>query len=257
MELLIYIGAGAKLDACTQSDDLTPICWACQKYADCTKLLLDSGANPNQIFKDMDLLLKTRLMVAAEYDCADCVKILVEHGADANMTTCTSPLILAASNLSCECSKILLDFGADPNYSDRDRNTALSVAVSYKPKKAQLDFIKLLLKRGASVDKLYEGLYVAFRDPTAMRVQSPDLFELLIEFEGNRPDTREMCRVNAHAMKTNLEWSRLMELTSSPRSLQHFCRLVIRKRMDSNRVKRIPELPVPSPVKQFLMYSYL
>ena len=265
MELLI--GAGAKLDACTQSDDLTPICLACQKYADCTKLLLDSGANPNHIFKDMDLLLKTPLMVAAEYDRADCVKILVEHGADANMTTCTSPLILAASNLSCECSKILLDFGADPNFSNRDRNTALSIAVtrfivpgsyhSYKPQKAQLDCIKMLLKLGASVDKLYEGTYVVFRDPKAMTVQSPDLCELLMEFEGNRPKTREMCRVNAHAMKTNLDWSRLMRLTSSPRSLQHFCRLVIRKRMDSNRVQRIPELPVPSPVKQFLMYSYL
>ena len=207
-------------------------------------------------------------MAAADCNCADIVKILVEHGADVNMTTCTSPLILAASNSSCECSKILLDFGADPNFQrNRDRNTALGVAVtrliapgshhSYKPRKAQLDCIKLLLKFGASVDKLYEGTYVVFRDPTAMTVQSPDLFELLIEFEGNRPDTREMCRANAHAMKTNLEWSRLMELTSSPRSLQHFCRLVIRKRMDSNRVKRIPELPVPSPVKQFLMYCDL
>ena len=260
MELLI--GAGAAVDAHTLSGNMTPICLACQGYADCTKLLLDSGANPNHIYEDVDMLPKTPLMVAVESNCTDCVKILAEHGADTNMATYTSPLILAAQNSSCECSKILLDFGADPNFSDRGRNTALSIAVtrfghSHKPQKAQLDCIKLLLKLGASVDKLYEGTYVAFRDPTAMTVQSPDLFKLLIEFEGNRPDTREMCRVNACAKKTNLKWCRLMRLTSLPRSLQHLCRLVIRKRIDGNRVQRIPELPVPSPLKQFLMYSNL
>ena len=262
MELLI--GAGAKVDAHTLSGNMTPICLACQGYADCTKLLLDSGANPNHIYEDVDVLPKTPLMVAVESDCADCVKILAERGADTNMATYTSPLILAAQNSSCECSKILLDFGADPNFSDRGKNTALSIAVtrfcyghSHKSQKAQLDCIKLFLKLGASVDKLHEGACVAFRDPIAMKVQSPDLFKLLIEFEGNRPDTREMCRANAHAKKTNLIWRRLMRLTSSPRSLQHLCRLVIRKRIGSSRVQRIPELPVPPSLKEFLMYSSL
>ena len=262
MELLL--SAGAIVDASTFSGNMTPICLASQGHADCTKLLLDWGANPNHIYEDVDVLPKTPLMVAVESDCADCVKILAERGADTNMATYTSPLILAAQNSSCECSKILLDFGADPNFSDRGKNTALSIAVtrfcyghSHKSQKAQLECIKLLLKLGASVDQLHEGTCVAFRDPIAMKVQSPDLFKVLLEFEGNRPDTREMCRANSRAKKNNLNWRRLVRLTSSPRMLQHLCRLVIRKKISSSRVQRIPELPVPPSLKQFLMYSDL
>ena len=128
MELLL--DAGASVDAHTLSSNMTPICLACQGHADCTKLLLDWGANPNHIYEDVDVLPKTPLMAAVESDCAGCVKILAERGADANMATYTSPLILAAQNLSCECSKILLEFVADPNFSDRRRNTALSIAVT-------------------------------------------------------------------------------------------------------------------------------
>ena len=262
MELLLT--AGANVDAATQSGNMTPICLACQGHADCTRLLLDWGANPNHIYEDVDVLPKTPLMVAVESDCADCVKILAERGADTNMATYTSTLVLAAQNSSCECAKILLDFGADPNYSDRGKNTALSIAVtrfcyghSHKSKKAQLECIKLLLKLGASVDPLHEGTCLAFRDPIAMKVQSPDLFKVLLEFEGNRQETREICRANSRAKKTDLNWRRLVRLTSSPRTLQHFCRLVIRKRINSNRVQRIPELPVPPSLKQFLMYSDL
>lgn len=262
MELLLT--AGARVNAPTLSGNMTPICLACQGHADCTKLLLDWGANPNHIYEDVDVLPKTPLMVAVESDCTDCVRILAERGADTNMATYTSPLILAAQNSSCECSKILLHFGADPNFSDRGKNTALSIAVtrfcyrhSHKSKEAQLECIKLLLKLGASIEQLHDGACVAFRDPIAMKVQSPDLIKVLIEFEGNRPDTREMCRANSRAKKTNLNWRRLVRLTSSPRSLQHLCRLAIRKRIDSSRVQRIPELPVPPSLKQFLMYSEL
>ena len=262
MELLLT--AGASVDALTLSVNITPICLACQGHADCTKLLLDWGANPNHIYEDVDVLPKTPLMVAVESDCVDCVKILAERGADTNLATYTSPLILAAQNSSCECSKILLDFGADPNFIDRGKNTALSIAVtrfsyghSHKTQKAQLECIKLLLKLGASVDHLHDGACMAFRDPVAMKVQSPDLFKVLLEFEGNRPDTRELCCENARAKKTNLNWRRLARMTCSPRTLQHLCRLVIRKKIDSSRVQRIPELPVPPSLKQFLMYSDL
>ena len=129
MELLL--DAGASVDADTSSGNMTPICLACQGHADCTKLLLDLGANPNHIYEDVDQLPKTPLMTAVESDCADCVKFLAERGADTNMATYTSALILAARNSSCECSKILLDFGADPNFSDQENNTALSKAVTW------------------------------------------------------------------------------------------------------------------------------
>lgn len=267
MELLL--SEGVAVDAATLSGNMTPICLACQGHAECTKLLLDWGANPNHIYEDVDVLPKTPLMVATEGDCVDCVKILVEGGADVNRATYTSPLILAAQNSSRECTKMLLDFGADPNFTDRGRNTALSIAVtrfccghSYSSHKAQLECIKLLLKSGASVDELH-GACVAFRDPIAMRAQSPELFELLLEFEGNRPITREVCRASCRASihlgscEEDEDWRKLVRLTSSPRSLQHFCRLVIRKRIESSRVQRIPELPVPPSLIQYLMYSDL
>ena len=262
MELLL--SARVNVDAPTLSGNMTPICLSCQGHADCTKLLLDWGANPNHVYEDVDVLPKTPLMVSVEGDYVDCVKILAERGADVNRATYTTPLILAAQNSSCECGRILLDFGADPNFVDRGKNTALSIAVtrfgyrhSHKSLQVQLECIKLLLKLGASVDQLHEGTCIIFRDPSAMRVLSPDLYKLLLEFEGNRPHSREVCRENSRAKRTNLKWRKLERLTSSPRSLQQFCRLVIRKRINSGRLQRISELPVPPSLKQFLMYSDL
>lgn len=262
MELLL--SAGVNVDAPTQTGNMTPICLACQGHADCTKLLLDCGANPNHIYEDVDMLPKTPLMVSVEGDYVDCVKILAERGADVNRATYTTPLILAAQNSSHDCGKILLDFGADPNFVDRGKNTALSIAVTrlgyghnQKSLQVQLDCIKLFLKLGASVDQLHQGTCIAFKDPSAMRVLNPDLYKLLLEFEGNRPHSREICRENSRAKRTNLKWRKLERLTSSPRSLQHFCRLVIRKRINSCRMQRIPELPVPHSLKQYLMYSDL
>lgn len=262
MELLL--SAGVNVDAPTHTGNMTPICLACQGHADCTKLLLDCGANPNHIYEDVDMLPKTPLMVSVEGDYVDCVKILAERGADVNRATYTTPLILAAQNSSHDCGKILLDFGADPNFVDRGKNTALSIAVTrlgyghnQKSLQVQLDCIKLFLKLGASVDQLHQGTCIAFKDPSAMRVLNPDLYKLLLEFEGNRPHSREICRENSRAKRTNLKWRKLERLTSSPRSLQHFCRLVIRKRINSCRMQRIPELPVPHSLKQYLMYSDL
>lgn len=262
MELLL--SEGVAVDAATVSGNMTPICLAAQGHAECTKLLLDWGANPNHIYEDVDVLPKTPLMVAVEGDSVDCVKILVEGGADVNRATYTSPLILAAQNSSCDCAKILLDFGADPNFTDRGKNTALSIAVtrlsyghSYNSNDTQLECIKLLLKRGASVDQLHEGACIALRDRFAM-ANSLQLFKLMLQFEGNRPSTREVCRANSRAMGLMRDgWHKLLYLTSSPRSLQHLCRLVIRKRIGSSRLERIPELPVPPSLIQFLMYSNL
>lgn len=259
MELLL--SESVEVDAATMSGNMTPICLACQGHAECTRLLLDWGANPNHIYEDVDVLPKTPLMVAVEGDYADCVKILVENGADVSRATYTSPLILAAQNSSCECTKRLLEYGADPNFTDRGRNTALSIAVtrfcyghSHNTSEAQLECIKLLLKCGACVDKLHEGACLAFRDPIAMQQQTPELFRLLLEFEGNRPSTREVCRTNARLQRG---WRKLLRLASSPRSLQHLCRLVIRKTIDSSRIQRIPELPVPPSLIKFLTYSDL
>ena len=266
--LELLLSSGAKADTATSGGNMTPLCLACQGHADCTKLLLDRGANPNHIYVDQDALLKTPLMVAVEGAHTDCVKVLVEHGADASMSTYTSPLILAARNSSFDCCKILLDFGANVNFIDRGKNSALSLAVTRygygmrpgKPHQEHLDCIKLLLKRGASVDQLFEGASRPSRmDLFTTKVQNPDLFELLLEFEGNRPDTRDICRANAIVCRKNRDknWRKLVRITNSPRSLQHFCRLVIRGRISSNRVQRIPELPVPSTLKEFLMHTRL
>ena len=74
MELLL--SEGVDVDAATLSGNMTPICLASQGHAECTKLLLDWGANPNHVYEDVDVLPKTPLMVAVEGDCVDCVKIL-------------------------------------------------------------------------------------------------------------------------------------------------------------------------------------
>jgi uncharacterized protein len=107
----------------------------------------------------------TPLVYAAREGCLECAQILVEAGAKVNETTNYgwSPLLTATQNKHYRLAAYLLDHGADPNLANKGGWTPLYLATDNRnieagdypvrnPDMDHLDFIKLLIDKGANVN---------------------------------------------------------------------------------------------------------
>src|SRR5579871_1998432 len=107
----------------------------------------------------------TPLAYAAREGCFDCAKDLVEAGADVNQLTLYgwSPLLVATQNRHYQLAAYLLDHGANPNLANKGGWTPLYLATDNRniesgdypvrrPDMDHLDYIKLLLEKGANVN---------------------------------------------------------------------------------------------------------
>jgi ankyrin repeat protein len=103
----------------------------------------------------------TALLFAARQGALDCVRLLLEKGADVNQTSAdgSSPLLVAVQNGFYDVAVYRLDHGADPNLANVKNWTPLYLAVKNRNqestavpgpnKDGALDFIKIVLDRGA------------------------------------------------------------------------------------------------------------
>lgn len=107
----------------------------------------------------------TALVLAAREGCFDCAVNLVAAGADVNQTTLYgwSPLLTATQNRHYKLAAWFLDHGADPNLANKGGWNPLYLATDNrniesgdypvrKPDMDHLDFIKLLIDKGANVN---------------------------------------------------------------------------------------------------------
>jgi len=107
----------------------------------------------------------TPLAYAARQNCLECAQILVAAGANVNERTHYgwTPLLVATQNRHYELGKFLLDHGADPNIPNNGGWTPLYIATDNRnieggdypvrtPDMDHLDFIKLLIAKGANVN---------------------------------------------------------------------------------------------------------
>jgi ankyrin repeat protein len=107
----------------------------------------------------------TPLAYAAREDCMECAKMLVEAGADVNQRTYYgwTPLLVATQNRHYKLGQYLLEHGANANTPNNGGWTPLYLATDNRnieggdypvraPDMDHLDFIKLLLAKGADVN---------------------------------------------------------------------------------------------------------
>ena len=107
----------------------------------------------------------TPLVYAAREDCIECAKSLVEAGADVNQRTYYgwTPLLVATQNRHYKLAEYLLEHGANPNTPNKGGWTPLYLATDNRnieggdypvrtPDMDHLDFIKLLIAKGANVN---------------------------------------------------------------------------------------------------------
>jgi ankyrin repeat protein len=113
----------------------------------------------------------TPLVFAARQDCLECAKVLVDAGADVNQVTHYgwTPLLTATQNKHYKVGSYLLEKGANPNIANNGGWTPLYIATDNrniengdypvrKPDMDHLDFIKLLLDHGANVNARVCGI---------------------------------------------------------------------------------------------------
>ena len=107
----------------------------------------------------------TPLSYAARENCMECARILVEAGADINQQTNYgwTPLLVATQNRHYKLAAYFLEQGANPNKANNGGWTPLYLATDNRnieggdypvraPDMDHLDFIKLLLAKGANVN---------------------------------------------------------------------------------------------------------
>jgi uncharacterized protein len=113
----------------------------------------------------------TPLVFAAREGCLECAENLVAAGADVNQTTLYgwSPLLTATQNRHYKLAAWLLDQGANPNLANKggwrplylatdNRNIESGDYPVRKPDMDHLEFIKLLIAKGADVNARVCGL---------------------------------------------------------------------------------------------------
>jgi len=107
----------------------------------------------------------TPLVYAARENCMECAKILVEAGADVNQRTFYgwTPLLVATQNRHYRLAEYFLERGANPNTPNNGGWSPLYLATDNRnieggdypvraPDMDHLDFIKLLIAKGANVN---------------------------------------------------------------------------------------------------------
>ena len=250
----------------------TALLSACKNgQEDVAKLLLQHGADVNQVFKStgdsaltfatktmssIDLveeLLKsgayinhvndsnnTALYNACRNTQQDIVKLLLDRGATASHVckqTGNSALLVAISDMfSVGIIEQLVKSDSNINHADKSNNTALKIAC----RNCQGQVVKMLLKWGASfAENPMSSIYIFNRAEST-------LIRKLLDIGGLKIDKEQ-----------NLEKSEVGVVAQ----LYDMCRIPARQHVmnsfpNSNLFHTIPRLVLPQKMKDFLLYNY-
>ncbi|XP_046902768.1 ankyrin repeat and SOCS box protein 1 [Hypomesus transpacificus] len=245
-------------------------------HAACVSLLVQQGADLELV----DVKGQTALYMAVVNGHLDCVRILLEAGADPNGSRHhrSTPIYHASRVGREDIVQELIRFNADvdvdhqlgprPFFSARTLNTLVVCPLYICAAYHHLPCFRLLLQAGAQPDYNYSGpvslevlgrgLASCLLDAVMRHGCQADFVGLLLDHGANPalvpwevPDADASGRV-----KVDPEALRVFqEAKGCPPRLTCLCRIGIRAVMGKKRLKHITSLPLPDPIRNFLLHQ--
>nr|XP_023413463.1 ankyrin repeat and SOCS box protein 1 [Loxodonta africana] len=213
-------------------------------HLECAQILLEAGADPNGSRHHRS----TPVYHAARVGRADILKALIRYGADVDVnhhltpevrppfsrrltSLVVCPLYISAAYHNLQCFKLLLQAGANPDFNCNGpvntqgfyRGSPGCVMDAVLRHGCEAAFVSLLVEFGANLS--------------------------LVKWESLGPESRGRRKVDPEALQV------FKEARSIPRTLLGLCRVAVRQALGKYRLHLIPSLPLPDPIKKFLLYE--
>ncbi|KAM6985580.1 ankyrin repeat and SOCS box protein 9-like isoform 2-T2 [Aplochiton taeniatus] len=244
LSLRSLVAQGANVNLSTL-DLVSPLFGACLKgHTVCAKLLLDNGANVNSSTLDR----RTPLFVACAQGHKACVTLLLQHGAAPQGTSSSNSSIhIAAAKGHPECIDALVQHGADVDQHIDQLGSPLHAACI----NLHVSTVRKLLLLGACMNSGRDS-----ESPlhTAARLSNPELVTALLEHGADRSIRNHQDKLPLDLAPPNSPIEKLLGHRGVSRLMQ-LCRLYIRKVLSKQRLGDIHGLPIPSELKQYLLYQ--
>ncbi|KAM9284605.1 ankyrin repeat and SOCS box protein 18 [Cariama cristata] len=188
-------------------------------------------------------------------DCLQLCRLLVAHGADidARDETRRSPLHKACGAANAGLAGFLLRRGADVNAIDYDGVSPLGCALQNAAFKRHLQphlAVQLLLNHGSQ--KIWPPSFVKVLKSCAA---VPEIIEILFNSYSQIPVSEKWAEAVPEEVfqQHQLFYESFFRLAGTVRCLQHLCRSAIRKKFGKKCHCLIPSLPVPKPLRDYLL----
>ena len=164
-EVQRQLAQGAQVD-CRDDDGITPLIWAAVYHsADCVRLLLEAGADPNGLTRTgQPALIQTSNVATA--------RCLLDAGADVNLSDRWPILRRTVKRQSIELLELYLEAGAEVDARDPLGWTALMLAA----KRGELKALECLMRAGAALEAVNHlgetALFLAAEDGQTATIEA-------------------------------------------------------------------------------------
>uniref|UniRef100_UPI003AAB8214 ankyrin repeat and SOCS box protein 14 n=1 Tax=Centroberyx gerrardi TaxID=166262 RepID=UPI003AAB8214 len=247
-------------------------------HTHCIQALLDAGYDPNYMLhpcvrRNYDDERKSVLFFAVSNNDVPSVKLLLEAGAVANQDPIKC-LQVALRLGNYELINLLLRFGANVNYYCRINTTHFPSALQYALKDEVL--LRMLCKYGYDVERCFDCPYgngshvpddyegwsnTVIKDTMFCEVitvywlkeLSGHVVRVLLDYV----DHVTFCSKLKAALMEQQQWADICRLQENVSSLQHLCRLQIRRCLGRLRLRApvfMSFLPLPGRLKDYILY---
>uniref|UniRef100_A0A673T109 Ankyrin repeat and SOCS box protein 1 n=1 Tax=Suricata suricatta TaxID=37032 RepID=A0A673T109_SURSU len=215
-------------------------------HLESAQILLEAGADPNGSRHHRS----TPVYHTSRVGRADILQALIRYGADVDVnhhltpdtrppfsrrltSLVVCPLYISAAYHNLQCFKLLLQAGANPDFNcdgpvDTQgfcRGSPGCVMDAVLRHGCEAAFVSLLVEFGANLS--------------------------LVTWESLGPESRGRRKVDPEALQV------FKEARSVPRALLSLCRVAVRRALGKHRLHLIPSLPLPDPIKAFLLHESL
>ncbi|XP_068803881.1 ankyrin repeat and SOCS box protein 18 [Struthio camelus] len=187
--------------------------------------------------------------------CLQLCRLLVRHGADveARDEARRSPLHKACSHANHRLARYLLRRGADVNAIDYNGLSPLGCvlqAAAYKRELRPYLCVQVLLNHGSQ--KIWPSAFMKVLKSCAA---VPEIIEMLFNSYSQIAVSETWAEaIPEEVFQQHLTfYESLFRLSGTARCLQHLCRFAIRKKFGSKCHCLIPLLPVPKPLRDYLL----